>query len=166
MLTEKVLQRAEEGDVEAVFSLYEARVAWMDRANIRQWNVTGYLDVYPVDYYRERQRLGQLFVLRGPAGELLGAVVLLSRDGRWPDSGEVPAYYIHNLVTDPGAKGAGRLLLARAEELARADGKKFLRLDCAVDNRFLNQYYEEQGFVFAGNCEDGLYKGNRREKAI
>lgn len=34
----------------------------MDRAGIRQWNVTGYLDAYPMDYYRAQQALGNLYV--------------------------------------------------------------------------------------------------------
>lgn len=28
-----------------------------------------------------------------------------------------------------------------------------------MDNERLNQYYEEQGFLWCGQCEEGPYKG-------
>lgn len=99
-------------------------------------------------------------------GAVAGAVVLLQSDDRWLDRAGSPAYYVHNLVTDPAARGGGRELLAQAEKLAVGHGKRFMRLDCAVDNAFLNRYYEGMGYQPAGTCEDGPYKGNRREKTL
>lgn len=152
-------------DIDAVFDLYRKRVKWMDEQGIRQWNVTSYLDAYPIEYYKDKLRLGNLYVLRAE-NRIAGAVVLLQSDNRWPDRANSPAYYIRNLVTDPADHGAGRRIMEEVENLAILHGKQYIRLDCAVDNTFLNQYYESMGYVLAGLCKDGDYIGNRREKRL
>ena len=111
---------------------------WMDEKGIRQWNVTDYLAAYPKSYYQEQQTIGNLYVL----------------------------VFIHNLVTDPKYRGAGKQLLSEIEKLAVRCGKQFVRLDCAVDNVFLNRYYESFGYKLSGTCIDGVYAGNRREKRL
>lgn len=158
-------RRAAFDDINAVFTLYEERVKWMDRQGIEQWNVTSYLDAYPIEYYEKERRLGNLYVLT-EEHRIVGAVVLLQSDDRWPDRANSFAYYIHNLVTDCAAPGAGKRILEEVEKLAIQQGKQYLRLDCAADNKFLNQYYESQGYVLTGRCRDGDYAGNRREKML
>ena len=32
-----------------------------------------------------------------------------------------------------------------------------VRLDCAVDNAFLNNYYDLLGYKMVGTCQDGTY---------
>ncbi|WP_366463348.1 GNAT family N-acetyltransferase [uncultured Clostridium sp.] len=76
------------------------------------------------------------------------------------------SYYLHNFVTDKTANKAGTTLIKLVEELALSNNKKRLRLDCAIDNTKLNNYYEQQGFILAGYCEDGPYKSNKREKIL
>ncbi len=163
-----ILKKAESrNEVEAVFELYRERIAWMNREGIAQWNTTDYLESYPVTYYLDQMEQGNLYVLENDAdGTAAGAVVLLPEDERWADRADTQAYYIHNLVTSYREKGLGSILLEEMERIAIEDQKQFLRLDCAVDNRFLNAYYESRGFLPAGTCEDGSYRGNRREKAL
>ena len=160
-----VFRPAEKDEAKAVFELVKKRVQWMDETGIRQWNVTGYLDAYPLSYYEQQQAKGRLYVLLSDSA-VIGGVVLLEEDERWSDRAGDPALYVHNLVTDPFVKGAGRQLLTETEHLTAQQKKRFVRLDCAVDNAFLNQYYESQGYHLAGFCEEGFYKGNRREKEI
>lgn len=156
---------AESDEIAAVFSLYEKRVQWMDKSGVRQWNATDYLAVYPIGYYVERQRRKELYVLSGDEG-VVGAVVLLQSDESWSSEADSPAYYVHNLVTSPSVKGAGRIILSEAEKTAVGRGMRFMRLDCAEDNEFLNSYYDSLGYRLAGRCEDGAYIGNKREKAL
>lgn len=160
-----VFQLAAPEDVESVFHLYEQRIDWMNEKNIHQWNNTDYLDVYSVAYYRKQQEEGSLYVLKRGA-VVVGAAVLLEADDRWADAPAISAYYIHNLVTSPTHPGAGRQMLHEMVCLARRVGKQALRLDCSVDNDFLNAYYESFGFLMAGRCQDGPYSGNRREKRL
>lgn len=165
MCMKYTFRAAEPDDIENVFLLYKKRICWMEEKNIRQWNTTGYLEAYPVDYYARQQSLGNLYVLT-ESSTIIGAVVLLQEDNRWVDKADMPAFYIHNLVTDPKVTGIGKRILMESERIAFQEGKAVIRLDCAEDNMFLNNYYESLGYKMAGTCQDGAYLGNRREKAL
>ena len=134
----------------------------MDKSGIQQWNMTNYLEVYPISYYADLQRLGELYVL-SKEDVVIGAVVLLQSDECWPQMADSPAYYVHNLVTELSVKGAGKIILSEVEI---SKGIQFLRLDCAVDNKFLNEYYESMGYKMVGCCKEGAYIGNKREKEL
>lgn len=95
--------------------------------------------------------------------EVLCAAALREYDAWWDD--DAPAIYVHNFVSRLDS-GAGTLLLRHAEECARKMGKAWLRLNSAADNPALTRYYEALGFVPVGPCEDGPYKGIRRQKAL
>lgn len=162
-MREYIFRLAKNNEIDTIFSLYKKRIQWMDQSGIWQWNTTDYLALYPISYYEERQRREELYVLsRGSF--IAGAVVLLKSDGRWPEEASSPAYYVHNLVTDPSVKGAGKIILSEAEKTAISRGMKFMRLDCAADNDFLNEYYDSMGYKLVGRCEEGVYIGNKREK--
>ena len=164
-MTDHVFRKAAEADLKAVFLLYEARVCWMKRKNLRQWDATDYLSVYTTGYFRKQMDAENLYVLENLKDKrVMGAVVLLCDDGRWDDN--PPAYYIHNLVTGVQETGVGREILKAVEVLARASGKTCLRLDCAADNTFLNAYYASMGYAAAGTCQEGVYHGVRREKKL
>lgn len=160
------MELAGEQAVEEIFSLILSRVAWMDEKGIRQWNVTGYAEAYPREYYREQARQGRLYVLRRE-GRAAAAAVLLEEDPRWEGAAPaVPAYYVHNLAGALEAPGAGSELLEDIEALARSRGRTRVRLDCAVDNGPLNRWYEARGYYPVGGCTDGPYVGTLREKVL
>lgn len=160
-----LLEPAEAGDVSAVFALIAARIRWMDRCGIRQWNVTDYLKYYPLEYFAGYQRQGRLWVLRRAGGRApVAAAILKNRDERWPDGRD--ACYVHNLVADEGEKGAGAALLRLCEARAARMGQTALRLDCSAGNEKLNRWYESLGFHCAGTMALGKYKGNRLEKTV
>lgn len=137
----------------------------MNEKGIRQWNVTGYLDAYPIDYYMRQQSINNLYVLK-ENNSVIGAVVLLQEDGRWSEKTNLTAFYVHNLVADTEVHGVGKDILSEVETIARQRGKCFVRLDCAVDNTFLNDYYSSLGYEIVGTCQEGTYIGNRREKVL
>ena len=60
----------------------------------------------------------------------------------------------------------GEIFLRYVDEIARQRGKYYLRLDSAVDNQKLAEYYEAQGFIAVGKCEDGPYQGILRQKQL
>ena len=161
------LMVASKSDLEIVFQLIEQRIELMNRVGIKQWNETNYCEVYPKTYYERLMRQGRLYVLKSnQTHRVIGAVACFDQDERWCDTKEVSAYYLHHLVTDYREKGVGHILLKEIEGVARKHKKHCLRLDCAMDNERLNQYYEEQGFLWCGQCEEGLYRGNLREKTL
>lgn len=156
---------AEHSEIESIFGLYQKRIRWMDKKGIHQWNTTDYLKAYPVDYYIEQQTLGNLYVL-AEGKVIVGAVVLLQKDNRWMDKEDLLALYVHNLVTDNRVRGAGKRILMESEKFALSKGMYAVRLDCAVDNVFLNHYYDSLEYKMVGTCQDGTYIGNRREKVL
>lgn len=175
-----IFRRGNPDDAQRLYNIVVDRMAWMDRKGIRQWNVTEYLERFPLEYYIEKQRIGELYVLeesREHASGLLDgqdarnpkevcAAVLKQEDDRWPDDGE-PSLYLHNFASVVGYQTrVGDIFLKHCENLAREMGKRYMRLDCAIDNAFLNRYYSERGYSEAGFCTHGLYKGVLRQKEI
>lgn len=140
----------------------------MDANGIRQWNVFNYTEVYPIAYYEECCENGELFVLADANGtEILCIGALKTADEYWaalPDDGD--ALYLHNLASEPDAKGAGSRFLAYAEDYARKLGKQRFRLDSAEDNLALAQFYEDRGYAAVGRCVDEPYVGILREKRL
>ena len=165
MKNQYVFRKITAGEVPRVFALILDRIQWMDQQGIRQWNTTDYACVYPLSYYEAMCQEGLLFVLAEEAsGEIVSAAVLKEQDGRWAD--DAPAVYLHNFVSKTGVPGAGSRFLQYAEESARNAGKHYFRLDSAIGNEALGRYYESHGFLSAGTCEDGPYRGILRQKRL
>lgn len=160
-----IFRKATQQEIPEVFALIMRRVAWMDTVGIRQWNVTKYDQRYPLDYYEMRRKKEELFVLTdGETGKLLCVGALFHEDERWPDIAS--AYYLHHLASDPEAKGTGSVFLKMAEDYTARQGKMYMRLDSAIGNKNLEQYYAIRGYTEAGFCKDGLYKGVLRQKKL
>ncbi len=172
MLTEKhkgyVFRKIKKEEIPAMFDIILSRMKWMDEVGIDQWNNTFYDEVYPLSYYEEHRKSGEVFVLEEIAsGEIVAAAVLKKEDERWehiPDYGHKSAFYLHNFCARIDKKGTGAVFLDFAEEYARICGKDVFRLDSADDNKILEAYYEKRGYEPRGLCTDGLYKGILREK--
>ena len=109
-----------------MFDLVLERMKWMDEKGIEQWNVMGYDEVYPLSYYEQKCREGRAFALENKDGAILCAAVLLENDSRWSD--DVPALYVHNLVSKVGAGDAGAEFLRRRflGTKAKINGKRGL----------------------------------------
>ena len=164
METNYIFRQAKKEEIPAVFDLIMGRVAWMDQVGIRQWNTTKYDQRYPLSYYEHRRQMEELFVLTDEAGQILAVGALLHEDERWPV--QASAYYLHHLASRVDAKGAGSIFLQKAEDYTARMGKRYLRLDSAVGNYNLEQFYASQGYVAAGFCKDGLYEGILRQKKL
>ncbi len=156
---------ADETMLDDIFNLVLERIEWMDKVGIKQWNVTNYTQAFPKSYYQNQIEDKNLFVMT-LNGKVVGAVVLLEHDSCWQENDDHSAYYIHNLVTNTQIKGIGTMILKAVEELALKRNKTRLRLDCAENSAFLNDYYQSVGYSYAGKCSDGPYVGNKREKII
>ena len=163
-----VFREIREEELCEMFSLILRRIEWMDEVGIEQWNCTDYANVYPLSYYEEKRLLGEVFVLE-EKGSIVSAAVLRGEDERWEDSGadtRAPSVYLHNFVSRLGCPGAGLEFIKKAEEYAKSCGKVYFRLDSAVGNTGLEQYYEKLGYVPVGRCVDGPYEGILREKKL
>ena len=152
-------------EVQAVFDLIMRRVAWMDTVGIRQWNTTKYGERYPLSYYEEKRQMGELFLLEDTeAGEILAVGALFHEDERWPEKAN--ARYLHHLASEVGKRGMGSLFLSEAETYIAKEGAEYMRLDSAVGNATLEQFYSSRGYIEVGYCVDGLYHGILRQKKL
>lgn len=162
-MTSYSLELCAEDETEAAFEIYARRVQWMDAKKLRHWNYYRYLELFPLSYFKRRQAEGLFYACKNDKGALVGAVALLPNDPNWPDGDRAAAYYIHNLATDPSAKGVGLEMMRLIRDKATSDGKQFLRLDCDEESAFLNEYYARLGYRPVGKCHYGPYRGVRRE---
>lgn len=160
-----IFRQATREEIPLVFALIMRRVSWMDDVGIRQWNTTKYDQRYPIYYYEQRRQQEEIFVLEERStGKLLCVGALFHRDERWPE--EASAFYLHHFAAELDAKGAGSIFLQMAETYAARQGKTYLRLDSAIGNKTLEDYYTSRGYVEAGYCKDGLYEGVLRQKKL
>ena len=150
-------------EVEACYELAMKRMHWMDDVGIKQWNVTRYDLRYPLSYYMSIRN--DLYALEDEDGHIICAAALFESDVRWNENHEL-AFYVHHLASSLHAKHAGSIFLEKAEAYAKKVGKNYMRLDSAVDNSKLEDYYSSRGYVACGLCEDGAYKGILREKKL
>ena len=158
-------RQATKEELGEIFALILSRMAWMDSVGIQQWNATKYDKRYPMDYYEMRQKQGELFVMReGDTGKLLCVGGLLKEDERWPESAS--ALYLHHFASDPAHKGMGSIFLEMAEAYTAQQGMEYMRLDSAIGNEKLENYYTSRGYVPAGECKDGAYEGILRQKKL
>lgn len=163
MEKEYVFRPALPEEAQKVFDLVMSRVAWMDRVGIHQWNDTKYDQRYPLYYYEQKAKDGELFVLE-EQGEFLCVGALFREDVRWPEPAK--ARYLHHFAASVDRKGIGSLFLQEAENYAKAQGMEYMRLDSAIGNKNLENYYASRGYTECGRCEDGLYKGILRQKKL
>ena len=139
--------RARASDLDTVLSILEEAAGWLVSRGIDQWQ--------PGSFSRrriaDRIERGEMY-LAEVGGQSVGTLAL-----QWSDEetwGDVPedAGYVHGLAIrrDFAGRGVGRELLRWAEGRAAASGKKCFRLDCAAENRVLNEYYRRARFAFRG----------------
>jgi GNAT superfamily N-acetyltransferase len=83
-------------------------------------------------------------------GKPAGTFILQWSDTFWWGEQPPDAGYIHKLAIRPAytGQGVGREMLKWAEGRTRAQGRKFLRLNCLAEDRKIRDYYENAGFTY------------------
>lgn len=164
-----IFRKAQKKDVDAIMMLVQLRIDWMNAVGLHQWNETDYFGRYPRSYWEHHINF---FLIGEERGKVIVAIALYTDDVRWTRDGEYvgtasgEAYYLHHLVTDPTCKGAGVAMMHYVEQYALKKNIKLLRLDSAVGNYTLEQYYTNLGYIACGICHDQLYHGVLREKLL
>lgn len=165
-----IFRQIKKDEIPELFRIIMARVSWMDEVGIHQWNETKYDECYPPEYFEAHRQAGHTFVLTdGENGQILAGAVLKDTDERWdhiPGGREEKSVYLHNFATRLGHKGIGSVFLSMAEDYAKRSGVRYFRLDSAVGNEKLTEYYSSRGYVPVGECVDALYTGILRQKEL
>lgn len=168
-----VIERARPDEAgEALYILAEAS-RWLSSRGIDQWPMKWLDSPAMRSWMEERTARGELYfaVADGKRAATFTLVPgLIPRDrslwGALPDDGA----YLHSLAVKRAlaGRGFGAELVRRAEAMAVAAGKRFLRLDCWSENPFLCSWYEGMGFVVrgVGETDAGKWKLSLYEKEL
>jgi len=140
---------AELADLALIQRWRQERVEWLRCRGSDQWSESG---LTGDDF---AHRVAESIAARGtwilerngiPVGTI--AVDTMSDPGLWSPAELDGAYVLHRMIVPTAAAGTGvgDALLAHADALARARGKKRLILDAWTSNAKLHAYYEKRGF--------------------
>jgi ribosomal protein S18 acetylase RimI-like enzyme len=152
-VTELRIVCAQDQHLGRYIDLLEEVADWLDTRGIKQWRSGNFR--LSSDYYAEsikHQEVQLAFV----GDELVGTLRLLLREPIvWPDIVEDDAVYVYNLAVRRAwaDRRLGRRMLEWAGDRATSLGRRYIRLDCVADNRFLREYYGQAAFEDRGEIE-------------
>src|SRR5262245_50689145 len=126
------LRRLHVGELDQFIEMLEDAATWMQQRGIVQWTPGSMAEQRRA--FEKAQARGELFVMAS-ADRLYGGVALTKHvDPIWTDQPVVNACYLNKLVVAVDSRGqhVGEAMLAACEEMARAEGCEFIRLDCVA----------------------------------
>ncbi len=147
-LDDLVFKLATRADLGIVSEIYTGAAAWLHdvKGITRQWPRE--IPEEEVRHILSSNRPYLAYLQGEPAG-----VFQLAEDPvePWEDRQDA-ALYVHSFAVRRqfAGQGVGKRMLAWAEEMARQQGKQYLRLDCMYENPGLKQYYANAGFESLG----------------
>ena len=153
-------------DLEDAAAVLEDASAWVASLGFPAWGERTFRDADGRGrlQLQEALRSGGLFVAR-IGEEPVATVSLFEVDERfWPDA-PGDALYVHKLAVRRahGGEGIGAAIVTWSARRARAQGKRFLRLDCPRDDPGVRRYYERAGFEHRGDVTVGSFEASLYE---
>lgn len=156
--------KAQRGDLDRVLEILDEASRWLSSKGLEtQW--------MPSPTFRQTIKdnidRGEVYVVKD-IKKTVGTITLQWNDKKfW---GDLPrdAGYIHKLAITRSLAGQrlGLRLLHWAEDKARAEGKRYLRLDCIASNKTIREYYEKAGFTHIRDREMPGWKASLYEKKL
>jgi GNAT superfamily N-acetyltransferase len=139
-------------DLPEIAAILEDAQRWLRSRGIPQWTRP-----FDREWIAPKIAAREFFIARLHERPVAVARLLLSDPLFWGDRDDGDALYVHSLAVrrEYSGQGVGQQFLDWAVEEARRSGRRFLRLDCAADNRSLCAYYERAGFIPFGPIEVG-----------
>ena len=157
-----ILELANTKDIDSILKLYSDRMKWFKDNGIKQWS--RYLENHPKEEFIEAIRNNNLYVVKEKS-VIVACFELSTHSKYWNDDG-AQAYYIYKVVTKVGYKNVGEFVFQKCAEIAKKNGKKYLRLDCLKSNKQLNTIYEKHNFKLIKYGHIGSYSYSLRELNI
>ena len=156
--------RAQQGDLDRVLEILEEASRWLSSKGLEtQWRLSPAFR----ETIKNNIECGHVYVVKD-VEETVGTITLQWSDKEFwgdlpPDSG-----YVHKLAIkrSHGGKRLGLRMLQWAEAKARAEGKRYLRLDCPASNKTIRDYYEKAGFVHVRDTEMPGWKASLYQKEL
>ena len=157
-----IVELANINDIDSILELYSERMKWFKENNIKQWSK--YLENHPRSEFVEAIENKNYYIIKQD-NEIIAGFELSTNSKDWNDD-ITPAYYIYKVVTKVGHKNIGDFLFETCNEMAKTDGKKYLRLDCLKSNEKLNNIYENHNFKLIRYGHNERYSYSLRELKI
>ncbi len=146
-------------DIDSILMLYSDRMKWFKDNNIKQWS--RYLKNHPKEEFEEAIKNGTFYIIK-QNDELVACFEISTNSKYWNDN-ITPAYYIYKIVTKIGHKNLGKIIFDKCMELAKLNGKKYLRIECLKYNEKLNKIYEQYNFKLVKYGNNERYSYSLRE---
>lgn len=129
-----VLRPGREGDVDALVGLLDHVIAWLvSRGRPGQWGTRAASERPEIRQRTEALVAAGAVTVAEREGRVVGALAVSTEAPPYVPAAHVPpdALYVLQVTSrrDAAGRGAGRLLMERAEALARGDGRTTLALD-------------------------------------
>ena len=158
------IETAKLEDLDSIHKLIYDRCLWFREKGVKGWDVDYYPNKYDKSYFIEQMKINKLFVAKFN-NKICGVMLLKNEDKDYWNNDDT-SYYIHHLATDVNLKGVGKALINYAIEQCKINNKKYLKLDCYQESKFLNEHYEKLGFNKVGSGTDENYNFNLWEMKI
>lgn len=155
-------KKAELNEIDKILEVFSERMQWFREKKIKQWGK--YLEHHPKSEFEEVICKRNYFILE--RNNEIVAGFELSTDSKYWDDNKTKAYYIYKLVTRVGNKGIGNIVFDICKDLAKANNKEYLRLDCLSTNKKLNDIYESHSFKLVKTGCKEYYHYSLRECKI
>ncbi len=156
------IELADIKDINSILILYSDRMKWFKDNNIKQWS--RYLENHPKEEFEEAIKNGTFYIVK-QNDEVVAGFEVSTNSKYWNDN-ITPAYYIYKIVTKVGHKNLGQVIFKKCEELAKLNGKKYLRIECLKSNEKLNIIYEQHNFKLVKYGNNERYSYSLRELKI
>jgi GNAT superfamily N-acetyltransferase len=144
--------RAAPNELHAVCSILQEAVEWLTGRGETLWEPTAIMPEAMLPAMTRQE----LYLVKHEDVPV-GTVILQWEDRKfWPEAVPGEGAYLHKLAVRRSVAGQGvsQAIIAWATHMAAANGKRFLRLDCAPRPK-LQAFYEGQGFKFHSNWRVG-----------
>lgn len=146
--------RAVPEQVAEVLAVLDEAAAWLSSRAVDQWPSR-----FEATWVADAIAKGETWLV-SVDGEIAATITLDWSDPLWEKDGGT-AGYVHRMAVGRSAAGLGQHILRWAADMARDEGRTYLRLDCVAANRRLRDYYEAAGFAHRGDVTVGGAPGQR-----
>ena len=154
-------------EMNVVLSLFKSSAEKINRKGVDHWQYWHNPPPEKVKWVEEGLRNNEFYSIH-LNGEQVGMVRILDADLLYWGEQKETAKYIHSLVVKEqfNGQGIGKATLEKVADMAKSEGRKYVRLDCDSKNSNLCTYYERLGFTQVGTKELEISVYNLYQKEV
>ena len=158
---------AKPNQIEEALELLKTAALRLQSQQISQWNYWLDPPEERLEWLRQGFENDEYYFLKHHS-RIIAMYRLMEIDLKYWGKRNESAYYIHSLVVHPDYKGQriGAQMIQKIQELAVANHKEFLRLDCDATNDALCDYYRQLGFEEVGLIQLELSVNRKFQRAV